>query len=448
MRQLEPGTGERVRELLRVVQEPLGDRPVNRIDAQRQIRGEHRRSVPLRGIVGIGHGVRRRLVLRRPLVCAGRALGKFPLVLEQVFQEVVVPLHRVGGPCAFQPAGDRIAADAAAIAVLPAEALLLDAGAFGIGADILGRVGGAVGLAEGVAAGDQRHRLFVIHRHAREGLANVVGGRDRIGIAVRPFRIDVDQAHLHRRERIFEVAVAGVTLVIEPCFLIAPVDVFFRFPDVLAPAAEAEGLEAHRFQRDVAGQNHQVGPGDFLAVFLLDGPQKTPRLVEADIVRPAIQRREPLRAGTGAAAAVADAIGAGAVPGHADEEGTVVAIVRRPPGLAVGHQGMQVLDDGIQVEALEFLGIVEPAAHRIGGGRILVEDPEVELVRPPVAVRQGTDCRVGLRSAHHRALAIVRHVLSDRGPLFPRFRAAGSSCTGNRDPASARRTGAPDMAQA
>ena len=77
----------------------------------------------------------------------------------------------------------------------------------------MGRIAGAVGLAEGVTAGDQRHRLFVVHRHAREGLADILGRRDRVRIAVRAFRVDVDQTHLHGRERVFEIPVAGVAFV-------------------------------------------------------------------------------------------------------------------------------------------------------------------------------------------------------------------------------------------
>ena len=98
-----------------------------------------------------------------------------------------------------------------------------------------------------------------------------------------------------------------------------PVDVLIRLPDVLATAAEAEGLEAHRFERDVAGEDQQVGPRDLTAVLLLDRPEQATRLVQVDVVRPAVERREALLAAPAAAAAVADAVGAGAVPRHADE---------------------------------------------------------------------------------------------------------------------------------
>ena len=174
------------------------------------------------------------------------------------------------------------------------------------------RIAGAVGLAEGVTAGDQRDRLLVVHRHARESLADVAGRSERIRLAVRAFRVDVDQAHLHGAEVTREFAVAAVALVRQPLAFGTPVDVLVRLPDVLATAAEAERLEAHRLQRDVAGEDHQVGPGDLLAVFLLDRPQQPARLVEVRVVGPAVERRETLLTGAGAAAAVADAIGAGA----------------------------------------------------------------------------------------------------------------------------------------
>ena len=66
----------------------------------------------------------------------------------------------------------------------------------------IGRIASAVGFAEGVAAGNQRNRLFVVHRHAAERLANILGCGNGIRIAIGPFRIHVDQTHLHGSERI------------------------------------------------------------------------------------------------------------------------------------------------------------------------------------------------------------------------------------------------------
>src|SRR5208282_5964661 len=148
-------------------------------------------------------------------------------------------------------------------------------------------------------------------------------------------------------------------LVSEPLAFCAPVDVLFRFPNVLTPAGETEGLETHRFQGDVAGEDHEVGPGNFPAVLLLDRPEQSARLVEVRIVGPAVEGCKALAAVARAAAAVAGAVGAGAVPRHTDEQRSVVAEVRRPPVLRLRHQLTEVLLHGLQVETLELLRVVE-----------------------------------------------------------------------------------------
>ena len=155
------------------------------------------------------------------------------------------------------------------------------------------------------------------------------------------------------------------------------------------------------------GEDHQVGPGNPLAVFLLDRPQQAARLVEVHIVRPAIQRRKTLPAGRRAAAAVGDAIGAGAVPCHADEQRPVMAEIGRPPVLRVGHQRVQVVFQGLEIEQPERRGVVEILAHGIGQRRVLVQDLQVQLIRPPAAVRFRT-----ANPMHHRALAAGCHIVS------------------------------------
>jgi len=67
--------------------------------------------------------------------------------------------------------------------------LLLKAATFGLRAAVLRRRGSAMGLAEGVAARNQRHRLLIIHGHAAERFPDVPGGRERIGFAVGSLRI-------------------------------------------------------------------------------------------------------------------------------------------------------------------------------------------------------------------------------------------------------------------
>ena len=175
----------------------------------------------------------------------GRALGQFPFVAEQVLEEVVAPLRRRRAPSNFQAAADRVVAGAAAIGVVPAQALLLDGGGLGYGADILVRIGSAVGFAERVPAGNERNRLLVIHRHAGESLADVPCRGDGIRVSIGPFRIHIDQTHLHGSERIRKITIAAVALVRQPLALGAPINVVSRLPYVLAPATETEGLEPH-----------------------------------------------------------------------------------------------------------------------------------------------------------------------------------------------------------
>src|SRR5204862_7358977 len=101
-----------------------------------------------------------------------------------------------------------------------------------------------------MAARDQRDSFLVVHGHAEERFTDVPRRRDRFRLAVRPFRIDIDQAHLHRGERILKLALAAVALSPEPGAFGTPVELF-GLPDIGASAAETERLEVHRLERDV-----------------------------------------------------------------------------------------------------------------------------------------------------------------------------------------------------
>src|SRR5439155_26081565 len=114
--------------------------------------------VTLGGIVRIGHGAGARAILGPPLVGACRALGQFPLMAKQVPQEIVAPLGWRRGPSDLDAAGDRIAALAAAMAREPAKALGFHGSRLWLRANARSGTS-TMGLAEGVAAGDQRHRL-------------------------------------------------------------------------------------------------------------------------------------------------------------------------------------------------------------------------------------------------------------------------------------------------
>jgi hypothetical protein len=250
-----------------------------------------------------------------------------------------------------------------------------------------------VRLPEGVAAGSQRHRLLVVHRHSLEGDLDVACGAERIGDAAGAFGIDVDEAHLDRRERVFEFQLlfgqnAGLVVRVPDKLLFgAPVDVALRLEHVPAPAAETEDGAAHGLDGDVAGQDEEVGPADVLAVFALDRPQQAPRLVEVAVVGPGVERGEALLTAVGAAASVGRAVRTRGVPCHADEQRPIMPVICRPPGLAVGHQGGEVGLERLVVERVERGGVIELVAHRVGREAALIENVQRKRLRPPVAVR-------------------------------------------------------------
>ena len=239
--------------------------------------------------------------------------------LNRCLEKVVTPFCRSAGPCDFEAAGDGVARDASGVGACPAEALFLDRRAFRLSAEVSAWPG-SVSLAEGVAAGDQSDGFFVVHRHSREGLTNIFGCLDRIGNAFRAFRIHIDEAHRGGAEWMGEIALTRIAFVCaHPGRFESPVDVEVWFPDVGASAGETERLEAHGFEGDIAGEDHQVGPRDFFAVLLLDRPQQAPRSIEIYVVRPAVEWSETLLTSAAAAATVRSAVSTGAVPRHTNE---------------------------------------------------------------------------------------------------------------------------------
>src|SRR5450631_2529037 len=115
----------------------------------------------LRGIVGIRHSACRSCVLGSPLLSTGGTLREFPFVAQQIVEVVVVPLHRVGGPCALQSTGDRVGAIAGAEFIYPAQTLMFDSGTLGFGTHIGAGFGSTVRFAERVSARDEGNCLLV-----------------------------------------------------------------------------------------------------------------------------------------------------------------------------------------------------------------------------------------------------------------------------------------------
>ena len=172
--QFEPRPGEGIGKHFWIGVEAPSDRLVDGIDPEGDVGREHDRGVPLCRIVGIGDDRPGSGIGRDPLMGAGWAFGQLPVVAEEHLEVARVPGGRRGGPGAFKAAGDRVVAAAGAVAIFPAEALRLEGRCLRLGAD-MARGGGAVGLAEGVAAGHEGDGLLVVHRHPSERLADVAG---------------------------------------------------------------------------------------------------------------------------------------------------------------------------------------------------------------------------------------------------------------------------------
>ena len=236
-----------------------------------------------------------------------------------------------------------------------------------------------------------------------------MGRRERVRLPLRALRVDVDEAHGDGAEVALELerAVGAVALVAEPGVLRTPEDLL-GLPYILAAEGEAEGLEAHVLVGHVAGEHQQVSPGQAAAVLLLDRQQQAAGLVQVAVVRPAVERGEALGAVTGTAAAVELAVGAGGVPRHADEQRAVVAPVGGPPVLRRAHDLDEVGFDRLEVQLGDGPLVVEVLAERVGLARGPVENLQVDLVRPPVAVGPRPGVTVEAGTLEGRVLTLAR----------------------------------------
>ena len=359
-------------------------------------------------IEGIGDELDLIGVDRLPLLGTRRAGGELPLEGIEVVEIVAAPVDRRGRPSTFQPAGGGIRASAGAAGVLPAKALRLDAFRRRFLADAIRRLARAVHLADGVPADDQRDGFLVIHAHPAECGADLLGCGEDVGVAARAFGVDVDESHFGRAERVVEVLALGITLGGQELGFRAPIDQL-RLPRIGAATGKAEGLEAGVLQRDVARQDDEIGPRKRRAILLLDRPQHAAGLVEVAVVGPGIQRLEADLPAVRTPAPVARAIGAGRVPGQADEQPGIIAVVRRPPILRIRQRGVDVGLHGLEIELGEFLGVIEIGPVGVGVVFVLAQTGEVDDVRPPAlhVARGGLGLRHG-GAAHARLVEARR----------------------------------------
>jgi hypothetical protein len=62
------------------------------------------------------------------------------------------------------------------------------------------------------------------------------------------------------------------------------------------------------------------------------------------------------------------------MPCHSDEQRTIMPEISRPPILGASHEIEYFLFEYLQINALEFLCIVESLLHGVGKGRMLTKN--------------------------------------------------------------------------
>jgi hypothetical protein len=178
------------------------DLAVGRVRLQRDVGREHHRRVFFAGSCASGHGPRP----HRPSTAstARRRPGSSPAPTRSRRGSRSTrcrPLRRGDRPGALEAAGDRVAGLAAAVAVLPAEALLSSGAASGSGPTL--DASPAPWHLPNVcppAISATVSSSFIAMRRRSRGCR--FARRERVGIAVRALGVHVDQAHLHRGERV------------------------------------------------------------------------------------------------------------------------------------------------------------------------------------------------------------------------------------------------------
>ena len=218
MGELEPGPGEGIFKGFRVIKEMFYDLAIGRIHLKRQVRGRHHGRMPYFGVMGVLHGVLGSRVRGRPLIGTGRALGQFPIILKERFQVPHIPSGWFGLPGAFGTAADCMPGFSAAKLAFPAEPHLLDGGSFGLWPDQR-RIARTMALTKSMPACNQCNGFLIIHRHPGEGLTHINGRCHGIRYPVWPFRINIDQTHLHCRQGIFKISLTGIALIAKPFIL-------------------------------------------------------------------------------------------------------------------------------------------------------------------------------------------------------------------------------------
>ena len=251
--------------------EPFGNFAIARIFPHRHVGCCHHRWHAHRGIFGIRCHIFLLLIDRVPDIRASRAFYQLPLITKQKVEIAIVPFCRIGCPRTFDTTGDGVTPFAFAMCAYPAKAHLFNRSTFWLNPDQIS-ITCTMRFTECMTTCGQGDSFFVIHRHSGKCFTNIAGTCQRIGIAIRPFRIHIDQSHLHGRQRMRQIAITRITAIRQPVCFKTPVNIFFRCPYVWTTATVTKGFAAHRLDSDITCQNQKIGPANLLAIFLFDRP--------------------------------------------------------------------------------------------------------------------------------------------------------------------------------
>lgn len=129
---------------------------------------------------------------------------------------------------------------------------------------------GTVRLAKGVSTGDQSDGLLIVHSHAIESDADVLGRSGGVGAGIGALRVDVDETHVGGTQGLLELVgalvdvgaaiVADIVTLGDEGRLSTPVDGLIGLPSIGTASGEAKRGEAHGLKGNVAGEEVQVGP--------------------------------------------------------------------------------------------------------------------------------------------------------------------------------------------
>ena len=188
------------------------------------------------------------------------------------------------------------------------------------------------------------------------------GGRERIRFAARALRDSRRSGPSDRRRTgLASSPVAAVALVAEPG-VFGPQKISSGSQMSGRPKPKPNVLNPIDSMATLPAKTSRSAQEIFRPYFFLIGQSSRRALSRFALSGQLLSGAKRCCAVAATAAAVGDAVGAGGVPRHADEERPVVAVVGRPPVLRGGHHLDEVPLQRLDVEGLELSRVIEVLA--------------------------------------------------------------------------------------